>query len=410
MTAVVHIIGAGLAGLSAAVRLTQAGRRVVVHEAAPRPGGRCRSLNDPVLGREIDNGNHMILAGNRALMEHARIVGGEALLREVEPAAFPFVDLADDTRWTLKPGGLWVFDESRRVPGTRPMEYLAAAGALFARDDVTADQVFPAGSVIHHRLWKPLVVSALNGPMERVSAKLFGKVIKETLLKGESASRPVLAVRTLSAALIDPAVELVRRAGGEVRVGVRVEATEIADGRPGVLRLAGGERIDLGPDDAVIVAVPAWRVGALVPGVEAPPPGATILNVHYRLPRAVEEPSFVGVVGGAIDWVFRRGDVVSVTVSDADALSLDSNENLAGRLWLDAARVLGVSGRPTRARVIKERRATFDQSPASLGKRPGVRGPFKGLFLAGDWTNTGLPATLEGAARSGVAAAEAALR
>jgi len=410
MTAVVHIIGAGLAGLSAAVRLTQAGRRVVVHESAPRPGGRCRSLNDPVLGREIDNGNHMILSGNRALMEHARIVGGEALLREIEPATFPFVDLTDDTRWTLKPGGLWVFDESRRVPGTRPMEYLAAAGALFARDDVTADQVFPPASVIHHRLWKPLVVSALNGPMDRVSAKLFGKVIKETLLRGESASRPVLAVRTLSAALIDPAVELVRRAGGEVRVGTRVEAIEIADGRPGVLRLAGGERIDLGPSDSVIVAVPAWRVGALVSGVEAPPPGATILNVHYRLPRAVEDPSFVGVVGGTIDWVFRRGDVVSVTVSDADALSLDSNENLAGRLWLDAARVLGVAGRPTRARVIKERRATFDQSPASLGKRPGARGPIKGLFLAGDWTNTGLPATLEGAARSGVAAAEAALR
>jgi len=410
MTAVVHIIGAGLAGLSAAVRLTQAGRRIVVHESAPRPGGRCRSLSDPVLGREVDNGNHMILSGNRALMEHARVIGGEALLREVEPAAFPFVDLADDTRWTLRPGGLWVFDENRRVPGTKPLEYLAAAGALFARDEVTADQVFPAGSVIHHRLWKPLVVSALNGPMERVSAKLFGKVIKETLLRGEAASRPVLAIRTLSAALIDPAVDFVRRGGGEVRLGVRVEAIETTGGRPNALNLAGGERIGLDPDDAVIVAVPAWRVGALVPGTATPSPGATILNVHYRLPRAVEDPSFTGVVGGTIDWVFRRGEIVSVTVSDADVLSLDRNENLADRLWLDAARVLGIAGRPTRARVIKEKRATFDQSPDSLARRPGPRSTIKGVFLAGDWTDTGLPATLEGATRSGIAAAEAVLR
>lgn len=406
MTAVVHIIGAGLAGLSAAVRLTRAGRRVLVHESAPVFGGRCRSLVDSVLGREIDNGNHMILSGNRTLMEHARITGGESSLREAETAAFPFVDLLDDTRWTLRPAGLWVFDKRRRVPGTRAPDYLAAAGALFARDQVTADQVFPAGTLIHHRLWKPLVVSALNGPMNRVSAKLFGRVIKETLLKGEAASRPVLAVRTLSAALIDPAIDFVRKGGGEVRSGARAAAIETGNGRATALIFAGGERIDLGAGDAVILAVPAWRVGALVPGVEAPPPGATILNVHYRLARVEEDPSFLGVVGGTVDWIFRRGDVVSVTVSDADALSADGNASLAERLWPDVSRALGIAGRPGRARVIKERRATFDQAPASLALRPGPRSPIKGVFLAGDWTNTGLPATLEGAARSGVAAAE----
>ena len=114
---IVHIVGAGLSGLSAAVRLTEAGRRVLLYESAPQAGGRCRSFFDATLDRVVDNGSHLALSGNRALLGYLERVGASGALTELRPAAFPFLDLHSGERWCLRPGGLWLFDEARRVPG-----------------------------------------------------------------------------------------------------------------------------------------------------------------------------------------------------------------------------------------------------------------------------------------------------
>jgi phytoene dehydrogenase-like protein len=122
MARTVHIIGAGLAGLAAAVRLAPSGVSVVVHEATAHPGGRCRSFYDRAIGMTIDNGNHLVLSGNRAVREFAQAIGSAAALVGPESADFPFVDLSSGERWTLRINdGLpwWILDRSRRVPGTR---------------------------------------------------------------------------------------------------------------------------------------------------------------------------------------------------------------------------------------------------------------------------------------------------
>ena len=409
----VHIVGAGLAGLSAAVRLTEAGRRVILHESAPQAGGRCRSFYDATLDRVVDNGSHLALSGNRSLLGYLERVGAGGALTELRPAAFPFLDLRNGERWCLRPGGLWLFDKARRVPGSRPADYLAALRTLTARPEAAVADALPPNGALYERLWRPLAVSVMNGAPERVSARLFGAVLRETLLRGEAACRPLFAEKGLSAALVEPAVAWLERHGAELRTGVRVNGLERAGDRVAALSV-DGERIALGNDDAVVLAVPAWIAGRLLPRtLPVPAAGRAIVNAHFRLPAATALPGglpFLGLVGGTADWLFLRGDVLSVTVSDADALAALPTDTVAATLWRDAAQALGT---PDAAlpphRIIKERRATPNQSPVHAANRPGARTALENLVLAGDWTKMGLPATLEGAVRSGEFAARAVL-
>ena len=414
----VHIVGAGLSGLSAAVRLTEAGRRVVLHESAPQAGGRCRSFHDATLDRLVDNGNHLALSGNRSLLGYLERVGARDSLTELRPAAFPFLDLRSGERWCLRPGGLWLFDEARRVPGSRPADYLAALRTLAAGPTAAVADALPPEGPLYERLWRPLAVSVMNGAPERVSARLFGAVLRETLLRGEGACRPLFAEKGLSAALVDPAVAWLERRGTELRRGARLDGLDRDGDRVAALSV-DGTRIPLANGDAVILAVPAWIAGRLLPELPVPAAGRAIVNAHFRLPDpvgadpALELPDglpFLGLVGGTADWLFRRGDVVSVTVSDADALAAQPAESVAAALWKDVAEALGISGTALPPhRIIKERRATPDQSPVHAANRPDARTALKNLVLAGDWTNMGLPATLEAAVRSGEIAARAVL-
>src|SRR5690242_7362543 len=155
MPRTIHIIGAGLAGLAAAVRLTQAAASVVVHEATAYPGGRCRSYFDRAIGMTIDNGNHLVLSGNHSVRGYADAIGSSAGLVGPDDASFAFTDLKSDRRWTLRINdGLpwWVFDSNRRVPGTCLGEYLRLARLLWVRGDKPLGQVIPCSGPLYERL------------------------------------------------------------------------------------------------------------------------------------------------------------------------------------------------------------------------------------------------------------------
>src|SRR4051812_13309391 len=137
----VHVVGAGLAGLAAALSLVERGVRVTVHEAGPAAGGRCRSYFDRELGCRIDNGNHLLLSGNRAAFAFLDQVGSRATLAGPKAPVFPFIDVTTGERWTLRPNAgrlpLWVLSPGRRVPGTRLADYLQLLALLRARPDAT---------------------------------------------------------------------------------------------------------------------------------------------------------------------------------------------------------------------------------------------------------------------------------
>src|SRR5215472_1785829 len=186
-----HVIGAGLAGLAAATALADAGRPVRLYEASGHAGGRCRSYFDTELGCRIDNGNHLLLAGNRAAGDYLDRVGAWSTLEGPLDALFPFVDMASGERWTLRPnrGPLpwWIGSSARRVPGTRAADYLSALALRRAAPAATVAEVLDARRLLFRRLWEPLAVAALNTAAERGSARLFWRVLAETLGRGGAA-------------------------------------------------------------------------------------------------------------------------------------------------------------------------------------------------------------------------------
>ena len=184
----VHVIGAGLAGLAAAVALTQRGRAVVLHEGARQAGGRCRSYHDATLDMVIDNGNHLLLSGNDEARAYLRLLGTDHQMKGPETADFPFVDLETGDRWTLRPNAgrlpWWIFSKSRRVPGTSARDYLALAKLMRAKPDKTIGALMTCEGALYKRLWQPLLLAALNTDPPESSASLAGAIIKGTLAKG----------------------------------------------------------------------------------------------------------------------------------------------------------------------------------------------------------------------------------
>ncbi|HEV7372593.1 hydroxysqualene dehydroxylase HpnE [Arenibaculum sp.] len=412
MTGTTHVFGAGLAGLAAAMRLADAGRTVVLHEASGQAGGRCRSFHDPVLGCLIDNGNHLLLGANARALAFLDMLGTRGGLIETSPAAFPFLDLRTGESWTVRPNaGLlpwWVFAAGRRVPGSSARAHLASVRLLAAPAGASVAECLDAGDPLFDRLWKPLAVSALNVDAHRGAARLMRTVLLRSLLRGEAACRPMIARDGLGPCFIDPALARLERAGVQVRFHSRLRGIAFAGNRAAGLDLPDGT-VGLGPEDAVVLAVPPGTAASLLPGLVVPPEGPAIVNVHFRLDRPPRLPgglALLGLIGGTAEWLFARGDVLSATVSAADALAAEPAPVVASRVWRDAAAALGTPEDPLPAfRVVKEKRATFLQTPETLASRPGPRTRWSNLFLAGDWTDTGLPATIEGAILSGERAA-----
>lgn len=407
-----HVVGGGLAGLAAAVELAAAGRPVTLYDQAIRAGGRCRSFFDESLGRTIDNGNHLVLSGNTSLTRYLRRIGAEDRLSGPQRAAFPFIDLATGERWTVRIGTgripWWVLSASRRIPGTRLAEYASALHLARAGSERTVADCVDTSGALYRRFWEPLTVAVLNTAADEGAAHLLWPVLLETFGRGEAACRPRIATHGLADSFVDPAVAFLRGAGAELRLHTRLRSIVIGGSRARLLNFAGGggTEVPIGADESLVLAVPPAAAAALMPGLTTPQHSRAIVNAHFRLDDAVPQPDFVGLVSATAQWIFVRDDIASVTVSAADGLAEESNEAIAARLWPEVQQALRLPAASLpRHRIVKEKRATFAQTPAEAARRPGARTALANVFLAGDWTATGLPATIEGSVRSGHTAA-----
>jgi squalene-associated FAD-dependent desaturase len=404
----VYIIGAGLAGLSAAVRLAGAGQAVEILEASAQAGGRCRSYVDPVLDMTLDNGNHLVLSGNHDTFDYLRRIGSAARLQGPPDARLDFHDVARGESWTIRPNNSalawWILSEKRRVPGTRPGDYLALLRLLSAPKGRTIGQSIVCRGALWDRLVEPFLLAALNTEATSGSAALAGAVIAESLARGGKAYRARIAHPTLAAAFIAPALEYLAARGARIRYATPVKSLAFLEDRVSAIALADGA-VRLTPQDSVILAAPPWISETLVPGLSVPRVFNAIVNGHFKIAPPAGLKPIVGVIGGTAQWVFAFPDRVSVTVSAADDLADQDREALAQALWRDVARVHGLHGPLPPWRIVKERRATFAATPEQNALRPGARTAWINLVLAGDWTATGLPSTIEGAIRSGKAAA-----
>ena len=412
----VHVIGAGLAGLAAAIALAGAGRGVTLHEAGPAAGGRCRSYFDRGLGCRIDNGNHLVLSGNRATMGYLDTIGARHLLGGPGKPIFPFLDVATGERWTVAPdpGPIpwWVFRRDTRVPNTGLGEYAQLLRLRGAGAETTVDEALDPRSELYRRLLQPLAVAALNTPPDAALARLLNTVVKETLMRGGRSCIPLYPRVGLSETFIDPALAWLAARGGALHSGRRVTSLRTtASGVEGFETTEGA--VALAPGDAVVLAVPAWVATGLLPWLRAPDQFEAIINLHYLVDApvggavggAAGEAGFLGLIGGTAEWIFIKPGVVSITISAANRLVDRGAEELAAAVWPEVRAALDLPEAMPPVRVVKERRATFAATAAQERLRPPARTPLRNLAVAGDWTDTGLPGTIEGAIRSGNAAA-----
>jgi squalene-associated FAD-dependent desaturase len=387
----VHVVGAGLAGLAAACTLIESGRHVILHESAAAAGGRARSYFDKFLGHRIDNGNHMLLSGNTAAMAFLQRIGSTNSLTGPQTAIFPFVDLAANQHFTLRlnngPIPWWIFVPSRRIPGTKILDYLALRKLRRANATDTIAGLLKNHGPLYKKFIEPLAISALNTMPDIAAAAPMRAVLAETVERGGTASIPRYAKDGLSESFIDPAITWLRAHGATINFGSRV--TTLDPGQPTVL------------------AVPPWVATTLVPGLIAPEKFESICNLHFVYALPPGEAGFWGFTGGITEWVFARPDILSVTISAANRYAQLDNDALAATVWSEISRAFSLTARIPVHRILWEKRATFLTTPEQLGRRPATRTKNPNLVLAGDWTNTGLPATIEGAIRSGNAAAAA---
>jgi squalene-associated FAD-dependent desaturase len=384
------------------------GETVAVHEAASVAGGRCRSYRDHALDMVIDNGNHLLLSGNHAALGYLRKLKAEHRLIGPNKARFPFFDLSTRDQWTLRLSDgrlpLWIFDQHKRVPDTSALDYLPLVRLLWAGRDKPVGEVIRFTGTVYERLVRPLLLAALNIDPAVGSAALAGRVIRETLAKGGRACRPLIARDGLGPALIEPALALLAHHDAPIRFGHELHALRSADRRVEALDF-GRDVVKLAADDAVILAVPPYSAAAILPGLTVPTEFRAIVNAHFRIEPPPQQPPILGVLNATTEWVFAFPGRLSVTISAADRLLDTPRDTLAQKIWNEVAVVTGLPPTLPPWQIVRERRATFAATPEQDARRPGAATAHSNLVLAGDWTATGLPATIESAIRSGQHAA-----
>ncbi len=472
----VIVVGGGLAGLAAAVRLAERRVAVTLLETRQRTGGRATGFTDPDTGEELDNCQHVLLKACTNLIDFYQRLDVADAIHWHETLRFATLDERGNPQVDTLTGDdlpapfhlaaslmkMRMFSIQEKWAIVRGMVSIMQVSRDARR--LIADESF-AHWLENHRqpervirlFWSPVVVSGCNETIDRVAASYAVQVLQEGLLYSEEAFQVGLSDVPL-AELYDPAEEVITRVGGQVRLGTSVASLESSNGRITGVRLrtsgatpdstahpgASSEQGELFQADAYILACPPDRLDRILSDdlrhadarlarlndLQTSP----IIGVHLFVRRrdgqpVMTDPHLVLPEAAALQWVFNKGLARGEPMSEPDdedggptqhihgVISAahdhidDTQQSLLERAMHDLRRFVpgGAEAELVRGRVIKERHATFSARPGVDQLRPPTRGTVPNLLLAGDWTATGWPATMEGAVRSGYRAAQAAL-
>jgi len=445
----VLIIGGGFAGLAAGVALAEAGRSVRVLEQRPHLGGRAYSFIDSRTGSIVDNGQHLIVGCYRQTIQFLKTIGTLDRVNFQSGMSIRFLD-ADGrasaldcprlpSPWHLLLGVLrsdsFTWKEKFEVLGMRR----AAASAKLSqngRNRLTVDEWLEGlgqSERLRRNFWDLLCIAAMNEDPKVASAEMFDRVLKQALFSSPTDSRLGIPCAGLSDCYTTAAADFIRTRGGRVDVGRGVRDILVSNGVCEGVKLANGETIRA---NAVLSAAPWHKFVSLLPDslLRSEPSftnilslkPAPIININLWFDRRITDLEFVALRGTTVQWLFHKKrsfsaqrhsaseggpPYISLVLSGAHAHIRRSKEELLALALRDIQQLLPVARQANlvHSLIIKERFATFSPGVGIDEFRPRCATPVRGLYLAGDWTNTALPATIEGAVRSGYAAAETML-
>ena len=424
----VAVIGGGYAGMAAAVTLAEYGVRTVVYEAGKTLGGRARRIE--YRGEVLDNGQHILAGAYSELLRLMRVVEvPETSFRRVSfRLSMPPDFLLSAPSKALFPGQLYMAWTLLTAKGLSVADRWAAVRFMLALKRLkyqvdarlTVAELLAAHSqpqnLIDH-LWQPLTISALNTPLASASAQVFANVLRDSLASDRNASDLLLPCVDLTALLPAPAARWLMKRGGEIRLGQRVKN----------IVLAGGYQVSCGSDaeqfDAVILAVGPHQLSGLLAGVDSPRLDyEPIVTVYFKFDRPVRLPEpMLGQASGLAQWFFDRtalstssrtvpdesGGLIAAVISASGPHMQLSKEALGERVLAELAKHVLQLPKPIWSKVVSEQFATFACKPQA--DRPPAATSFPGAFRAGDYVAGDYPATLEGAVRNGIKAAESCL-
>jgi squalene-associated FAD-dependent desaturase len=440
----VVVIGGGFAGLSAGVALAERGFRVALLERKPALGGRAYSFADPETGDFVDNGQHVLMGCYSQTLSFLDRIGTRDKLVVHQNLEIEMLDRAGAHAklYTAHvPGplhmGAALLRYSHLGPGERLRLMVGGARLLqMRRRDRARLEALTVAELMDHlgqgerarqSFWYPLAIATLNEDPALASAALLAEVLKRAFFSRRADSAFVYSKVGLSDLYCKAASSFIERRGGVVASRAAVEALELnPDSSVRRVKLRDGRALEAAN---FIVAVPPAQLLALLPEPLAADPffnrlkelgSSPIICVHAWLDREVTDFAFVGFIGTATQWLFNKRRIfeqhgerhpgyLSFVISGARALVERSNEELLEQVMGDLRAMIPAAreAKVVKALVLKEKQATMAPSPRSHQLRPPVETPLRNLFLAGDWIDTGLPATIEGAVISGRAAAAA---
>ncbi len=444
----VVIIGGGLSGLAAGVSLSERGHKVIVLEKRPFLGGRAFSFTDPETGVEVDNGQHVFVGACSSYMQFLHEIGAWQNVRMPKRLAARVIR---NGCYAWLQASSWIPGSAANLPALLRYGHVSLTGRLrllygmmrirFARrrpGGPLEDETFDSWLRRHgqndetiSRFWNLIVLPALNDDITVVSADAGLMLFQTALLGAPSKAAIGYPVVGLSRLAGDAAATFISNRGGEVRLSTDVAKLIVKNGKACGVELETGERIEA---DAVVVALPAQAMRSVIPdgvsessffdpaeGIETAP----IVGVHIWYDREVIDDLFVAVLDSPLQWVFNvtrmheresqdseAGQHVAISLSGAWQWKDKGKAELRETFVDEMARVFpsAATANVTRFLTVKMLDATFRVIPGTERHRLPQETPVQGLFLAGDWTQTGWPSTMESAVRSGNLAADAVAR
>lgn len=415
----VVIIGGGFAGLSAAVYLSRAGHKVKLFESSPKPGGRAYSFTDKLTGDVIDNGQHIMMGCYKETLAFLKLIDSTYISIQ-DKLKVVFLHRTKGEVSLIAKTAKYPLNLLTGILGFKALSVTERFNVLklfielkFSEHNNTSlsvrDWLIMKGQTENsiQALWEIICIGALNSDSKIASAAVFSKILKVIFLSDASSASIVIPASGLSEMYCNHAVNYIKSHGGEVYLSSRVEKIGVQFGKACSVLVNNQQYSDF---DFIISSVPYYSVNNMF---EHPIfrkdyfVSSSILSVHIWPDENPFKEQFYGLIDSPVHWIFNHNSYITIVISSADKyIPLEKEEILKIVLReINSFFPEFQTGKIRHYRVIKEKRATFIPDHTVLDKRPGPATEIENFYLAGDWTDTGLPATIEGAVISGKIAA-----